>query len=955
MATDYAKYKGYNYIRIGGINQNLVDKLLAGLELALPQGVRLEDPEREGKFEFLPLTDAAELVLTWSIDNAELSTRDQTALTKLIKGKSYSLFAQALQVDLETRTHDPNKLVTSALVQNVAALESVQQAAARAATNLPPGHYDPARAIINYNRLRAHLTHLIASGHPAQLAAALVPRELTAMYGGSFTGTVLAGLIADELTNLYPLATTLGPELSGSQIAQRLARQIVETRPDLVGYLNLLGDPATQTGLRNLVENVGQSYLRAGHSLADLEQAKFAAARGLDDWIPTQYDLSRIIVSSIPSLPADQAQALSTAILTSLTTHYGTALSAEELVRSAAKSLNYSGDLGYVLTQLHASHLDTALEYRQHELVIKVRGTRLTRGEINLLKQGINPFLTLEKTPPKFYAERDSFLALYNQTYQAQNPGSPPLTLEQASRHAATLPSPDWGTIRQFRSLLDRQAAYQNLSPQQLSLLKRTRFGRWVEEVRGKSSANRYKLADRLFDLEDTLTGRKFLRKMFDRWDTFTQTKAILALKNPFSGKVVKIPLFRLLPWVFSSWDAYKYRTPIKWLKRLRGTKTGSGRLAQWFFRNYAKGHNTLGGLFYSARSEAWGWTTKKLFALSAKYFSKHATSGVFKYAARSLGRTALRFLIKIGGKALAKFGTKAIAALLAAGTMIGTIFSALMMVGMVFDILKLGYDFIKELIVNADFRGKMAKIGLAVSGVFLALQSIPFLAILGIIVGSIIGPLLLAGAIALIAVASYTFLFNSSNTTMRLDPGVAYTMISNLICDEGEVGDPCANQAVCLAKYLTECYGPSVTASDFSGGGSNSLQCLLAKGVDAATGNYIYHSATGIEDNDNLQCVGFAQAAQNMCGRTLEPKNACSYVGGASGYTFVSGLSGIKPGNPVVIGSSDCSDGSPGHIAIYLGDAGALITVADANQVCPGCVKADNKLPKDKITGYLH
>lgn len=947
MSLDYAKYKGYNYIRIGGINQNLVDKLLAGLELALPQGVRLEDPEDEGGFEFLPLGDAAELVLSWSIDNAELSTDDQTALTKLVKGKSYSLFAQSLRVDLETHTHDKNKLVTSALIQNVAALEATKQAA----QNAPPNHYDPARAIINYNRLRAQLTRLIASGHPAQLAAALVPKELTAMYGGSFTGTVLAALIADELTNLYPLATTLGPELSGGQIAQHLARQIVETRPDLVGYLNLLGDPTTQAGLRNLVENVGQSYVRAGHSLADLEHAKLEAARGLDDWIPTQYDLSRIIVSTLPSLPADQAQALSTAILTSLTTHYGTALSAEELVRSAAKSLNYSGDLNYVLTQLHTSGLDTALEYRQHELVVKVRGTRLTRGEINLLKQGINPFLTLEKTPLKFYAERDSFLTLYNQTYQAQNPGSPPLTLEQAYQHATSLPTPDWGTIRQFRSLLDRQSAYHNLSPQQLSLLKRTRFGRWVEEVRGKSSANRYKLSDRLFDIEDTLTGRKFLRKMFDRWDGFAQTKAILALKNPFNGKIAKIPLFRLLPWAFSAWDAYKYRTTIKWLKRLRGTKTGSGRLAQWFFRNYAKGHNTLGGFFYSARSEAWGWASKKLLALSAKYFAKHATSGVFKYAARSLGRTALRFLIKIGGKALAKFGTKAIAALLAAGTAIGTIFSALMMVGMIFDVLKLGYDFIKELIVNADFRGKMAKIGLAVSGVFVALQSLPLVAILGIIVGSIVGPFLLAALIALVAVASYTFLFNAANIPTRLDPGVAYTLISNLICDDGEGGDPCANQAVCLAKYLTECYGPSVTSSDFSGGGSSSLQCLLAKGIDAASGNYIYNSAISF---NNLQCVGFAQASQNLCGRTLEGKNACNYVSGASGYRFVSGLSGVQPGDPVIIGSSSCSDGSPGHIAIYLGDAGALITVADANQVCPGCVKADNKLPKSSISGYL-
>ncbi len=206
---------------------------------------------------------------------------------------------------------------------------------------------------------------------------------------------------------------------------------------------------------------------------------------------------------------------------------------------------------------------------------------------------------------------------------------------------------------------------------------------------------------------------------------------------------------------------------------------------------------------------------------------------------------------------------------------------------------------------------------------------------------------------IAVGAIAVVSIFFYSLKVTTPLDSGTSY--IAAVVCNATQgaqtqtTGSPAANAAACIASYLTQFNLNPLTKDMVGNSWWQKLVAVLAK----AAANALEASAIG---TGHLQCVGFVAATAGLAYNQNFPQiNACSYVNNApSGYKYISGTAGMRPGDFFVMGSSSCSDGSPGHIGVDCGDAGALITACDANYSAPGIARTNGKFEKAQITGYL-
>lgn len=270
----------------------------------------------------------------------------------------------------------------------------------------------------------------------------------------------------------------------------------------------------------------------------------------------------------------------------------------------------------------------------------------------------------------------------------------------------------------------------------------------------------------------------------------------------------------------------------------------------------------------------------------------------------------------------------------------------------------------------STAFTGLTMLPGAIVGGV-LALGS-SLLGGIGVVVSSLATIFIPAIIVAGASVTLLVFINLWSSTTSRIDSSSALSQfVSNIVCDDagnptlpgvnaGDTTDAPTTTATapnsvlscatCLAKYLNECYGPSVNSSNISRG----LSCMAAKAISPEAVSIIERSAISFT---YLQCVGFVQASIACGGGSLPGANACSYANQSNwgGYTFRAGLGGAKPGDPIVFKSSgSCSDSAPGHIGILKGDAGALVCLVDANSTCSGCVSDNNCLPKTNVAGHL-
>lgn len=241
-----------------------------------------------------------------------------------------------------------------------------------------------------------------------------------------------------------------------------------------------------------------------------------------------------------------------------------------------------------------------------------------------------------------------------------------------------------------------------------------------------------------------------------------------------------------------------------------------------------------------------------------------------------------------------------------------------------------------------------LGAVGASIGGLFSALGGAVFTAI-----GT---PILVTLLTLPIAVALILFIINSGAYVVPV--GSSITAI-NFSCKTDQNGDqslptsdsPSADAAICIVSYLKQFNLNPLTGSLVGSTSWNNLEKVLAKpALDALS-----VSAT---HNNYLQCVGFTSATAGLAyNQAFAQINACSYINHPpAGYSYVSGINGIKSGDFFVMDGVDgCSDTSPGHIGVVVSVDGALISCADANMTGAGQVRATRGcFALAQLSGYL-
>lgn len=245
-----------------------------------------------------------------------------------------------------------------------------------------------------------------------------------------------------------------------------------------------------------------------------------------------------------------------------------------------------------------------------------------------------------------------------------------------------------------------------------------------------------------------------------------------------------------------------------------------------------------------------------------------------------------------------------------------------------------------------------LASLPAAIVGGIIALGS-GTLAVFGSAISALFTTIFLPAIIAIGAILGSIFLlYQVLQMTAQIDPGTGIQILTNILCDSpsdssSEPSSPSTKVAYCascLVKYLTQCYGQSVTGTKIQ---SKGISCIIASVITQPAADAIEASAVYY---NNLQCVGFARAAA-LCGGSDLPGQAVAsdYIRlDTLGYKFVSGVDSCQQGDFGII------DGSIGHIFVVKQKNNATITAIDANFVCPGCVSDNTPIPSNKVAGCL-
>jgi hypothetical protein len=221
---------------------------------------------------------------------------------------------------------------------------------------------------------------------------------------------------------------------------------------------------------------------------------------------------------------------------------------------------------------------------------------------------------------------------------------------------------------------------------------------------------------------------------------------------------------------------------------------------------------------------------------------------------------------------------------------------------------------------------------------------------------GAVAMPILVTLLVFPVVVALILFIINSG---AYIVPSGFSTNI-NITCNATQNGsqtsqttseNPTASAAVCIVSYLNQFHlNPLLVALLNSPSWKSLAGVLSAPALDAL--------AASAPVGGHLQCVGFVAATAGLAyGQAFTQIDACSYIGNPpSGYTYVSGTTGIRPGDFFLIkGSGTCGATSSGHIGVVISVDGALLSCADANNVGPGEAQvAHGCFALSQITGYL-
>lgn len=962
MSVDTTQFQSFSYIKDNGVDKYLVEEyLLPGLAVQsrlgkASRGIPLPTPFGRPQ-EFIKLEDAGTLVLSWLEDNHNLSAKDKGSLIKLLRKVSYEQFANVAGEVYQTRIQDPNKLFTASRLQNLAAYRAAQ----KSATTSPHPKFDPGKAIDDYNTLYTQLLRYANTGVSPSLFSKILPAGIP-MGTGDLTKQVLAQIILQNITELRSAAHAhIGDSAAATlAVSSKLGQIIAHSYPEQAAYLNVLGDKALSENLNKFTQNIEQQLLNDKVSLIKIDELKNKALAATSDVISTEYEIYQQILKIAPITSDVGKKEFAKAIIQAINASSGRPLTSDEIITLAGQKINADlAQLQSVKAELQKAGITFAIEYRQNELSILVHSNHLTAGEKNLLKRGINPFNT-HRSEADLKIENDNILREYQ-----ENTGLKFATIAEAYHHERFLNPPIdtpevtayWTDIhnswtRRFRSHEDQLGTYSILEFNEKSLVNRTRIGRWVEDRRSRMYDLQSKFFDKWVDIEDTITGKKLINGWLDKWDSFAEGFTIKVGKT-------QIPIFRMVPWVYDRFDEWKKLTTAKALSSTSKWSSPLGKFVHWNLSQYKLGGYTVNGAVFETFRSAWGsgtkWVLEKSVGLTTTLATKMGISSAFKYATVSASRTARRLLLQIGGRALArtatKIGTEAMAALLAAGTAIGSVFSAGLAVLMVFDFLKLGFHFVKNFLTNGEFRKTVVGWGAAIWGVVTAIN----FGAIGIFVGAMFAGALQALMLSLVIVGiwigSFLLIHNTYKATVQIDSGPSQ-IIANIVCSLAGTESPgsSSNPKLAAGKCVYEV---------LSGLGLNPLNKGNAVGAAVTTiANGLGNQEAAAEavrsatDYLTFQCVGFDVVVSMMTGGsggfshaklldTIEPP----------GYHFVSGVGSCSPGDFFVDKNGDW-----GHTGLFVSLEGANIVCLDANSDGLGTVRDETtcRWPTNAIAGCL-
>lgn len=916
--------------------------LLPGLEeqgviASGSRGIELPVGENQEP-EYITLPEAKALVLDWLEQSNNLLETDKKKLERI---RSYEQFATLASNIYQAKVKDPNKLATAARLQNIADLREKNKIGASTATP----HYDPGKVIDDYNKLYLKLLSSSRVGIPHNLLQQLVSGGIPSG-AGDMSERALASVISAHLPRLYSAGSVgSSEEARNYAVVNELSNIIRSSYPEMTGLLNVLGDPNTAANLREITTRLARDF-ESTSTLESYEKIQAQAVSASDNYLLNQKELGTQIYNSFPEMSAADRNSLTSAILSEMVSSSTRPLTTGEILNRVSQKLNIpDAQFRAIQTSLAESGVSVSLEYRQNEIAMMVGNRHLTGGERNLLSKGINPFLT-HASQEKLISLESKLLSEYNAISGHDKRYT---SLQEAYLNEQQSPNPNFSFLERSRAHFDQRGAYDNLSLSDRALVRRTRFGRWVTDVRSRAYETQAKFFDKWIDIEETITGKKLFNKLYDQWDTFAEG---------FTIPGTKIPFFRIVPWLSDRWDEWKKINTLKVLARTSQSTSWVGKTIHWTAKHYELGGFTTNGAIYHFTTEQWGKVVKWSLA-------RTGMTGVVKYAGISATRTATRLLLKIGGRTLARFGAKAVGAVLTAATAIGSVVFA---IGMIIDFISMGLEFIKEFFRNSQFRKTIMGWGAAITAFVASINIGAIFVGIGAALSSVLpimfaeGLAILLIALAIVGVTIFTVpqIQNEIKNTFNLDSGIS-SLVASVICDQSTLANPSAtaNVALCIAELAYKC--PGVNPMTESAVGSQSWQCFVGglvfkKAVtELEISSHISNGATG---PGNVQCVGLsvASAADGDGSFSTGQRHACSYatINKPSGYTYLPGCPGVQSGDHFIMGVEKCvSTGGTtvGHIGVVIeADGGVGFSCVDANYsfagngIQPGEIRGPDK-----------
>lgn len=737
MTITQAQLDQFSYLK-SGINANVVDYLLAELDrVRVPKATASIPLPHGDEFQYLPIDLAYEIIITWGTTHNFIYEED----LRYLNDSKLPLKQRINRLNLRFRrqVQDSNKLVTSALTQNV---QKYLEEKNRALNQIQSSDkFDSLQALQEYNNSVTSIKTYLRNARNQQLLSQLTPNELVRL-DNRVVRLDVEDIILNNLSELYNAAERGGsnPQLRAALVANKFDEIVHSTRPDLSSVNLSLGDPSRQIVLSSLVDHVVQNNLNSGGvSLSDLANQKTAAAQALDTVLPSYSQLNQQLISAVSTTlsSADEQKKLAENILRQLVKdgHTDQFVSAHSLIENAARASGLTDSQAIALAnQLYSSPIGAALDYRLSESrsnLLSLDGRNF--ADRQLINKGLLP--TIPTDPTAHQNTVAKFLTDFNQVHN-----SSAQTLDEAYQIEQSSSSPSLVRLGRINHLRDGDFFISISTNTDRRLAQTSQFGRKLLHWSDKMRETEARFYDKWFEFEEKLPWNRASRWAFKQYDKLAE-KAIITIKRK-GKKDIKIPLLNLTGWAFDTWHQFKEGWIKKQLIKLRGTKNIFGKFSQTLLRNYAKGDYTIGGMFYSWTREAVGkslnWLAKKAGYTTAKEFGKAILAKTAEFGGK--------LLTKLGGKALFNLGVKLSGELVAAlagissGVLsaLGIVFAALM----VWDLVKLGFNFVKELITNLDFREKVIKAGMWAAGIGVALgtfiASISF-APLGIFIASLL------------------------------------------------------------------------------------------------------------------------------------------------------------------------------------------------------------------------